>query len=175
MADTTQDLATPELRPFTTFRFRIEIDFDSAGTTRQVCAAAFSECDGLEMTIEPKTIREGGRNTGPVHLIGPVSYGQLTLKRGMTENFDLWTWFERVAAEGGGGYRTAAEVLLLSSDITATEPDARFRLEGCLPVKLRAPSLNAREGLVAIEEMQIAYESLVLRPRTQPTITATIR
>jgi phage tail-like protein len=118
------------------------------------------------MTIEPKTIREGGRNTAPVHLIGPVSYGQLTLRRGMTDNFDLWDWFERVAAEGGGGYRTAADVLVLPSDVAATEPDAHFRLEGCLPVRLRAPSLNAREGMVAIEEMQVAYESLSLRPRS---------
>lgn len=175
MADPTRDLASPELRPFTTFRFRIEIDVDLPGGPRQLCAAAFSECDGLEMTIEPKTIREGGRNTGPVHLIGPVSYGQLTLKRGMTENFDLWDWFERVAAEGGGGYRTGAEVLILPSDISDTAPDASFRLEGCLPVKLRAPSLNAREGQVAIEEMQIVYESLTLRPRIKPPSGQTAR
>jgi phage tail-like protein len=175
MSDPTRDLATPELRPFTAFRFRIEIESGTPGGTRQLCAAAFAECDGLEMTIEPKTIREGGRNTGPVHLIGPVSYGQLTLRRGMTENFDLWDWFERVASEGGGGYRTAADVLMLASDITVTEPDAHFRLEGCLPVKLKAPSLNAREGVVAIEEMQVAYESLMLRPRSGPPSVPGIR
>ena len=32
--------------------------------------------------MEPKTIREGGNNTTMVHFVGPVSYGQLTLKRG---------------------------------------------------------------------------------------------
>jgi hypothetical protein len=40
---------------------------------------------------------------------------------------------------------------------------AVFQLTGCLPVKLKAPALNAKEGLVAIEEIQIAYESLTLK------------
>jgi hypothetical protein len=35
-----------------------------------------------------------------------------------------------------------------------------FVLSDCLPVKLRAPALNAKDGLLAIEEMQIAYASL---------------
>ena len=37
---------------------------------------------------------------------------------------------------------------------------ARFVLERCIPVKLKAPTLNAKDGTVAIEELQIAYESL---------------
>ena len=40
---------------------------------------------------------------------------------------------------------------------------ARFVLTRCLPIKLKAPSLNAKDGMVAIEEMQIAYESLSIR------------
>jgi hypothetical protein len=41
---------------------------------------------------------------------------------------------------------------------------ARFVLSRCLPAKLKAPSLNAREGGVAIEELQLAYEALELKP-----------
>ena len=36
----------------------------------------------------------------------------------------------------------------------------RFFLERCLPLKLKAPPLNAKEGVVAIEELQLAYEWL---------------
>jgi hypothetical protein len=43
---------------------------------------------------------------------------------------------------------------------TTSSVDARFTLAGCLPVKLRAPSLNASDGGVAIEELQIAYERM---------------
>jgi phage tail-like protein len=144
--------------PFTAFNFLVEISVP--GVSNHICSAGFSECDGLEMTLEPKTIREGGRNWGPVHMAGPVSYGQLTLKRGMTANNDLWKWFNTLAGPGGRGIRATADIVMLSSDHTAQQ--ARFRLEGCLPVKLKAPALNARDGLLAIEEMQIAYERLNL-------------
>ncbi len=89
------------VRPFTAFNFVVLIDLSKVeGVKTLACNAAFSECDGLEMTLEPKTIREGGRNTGPVHLAGPISYGQLSLKRGMTQGFDLWKWFDKVAGPG---------------------------------------------------------------------------
>ena len=42
------------------FNFSIEITPD--GASAPLCGASFSECDGLEMTIEAKTIREGGNN-----------------------------------------------------------------------------------------------------------------
>jgi phage tail-like protein len=150
-------------RPFTTFNFSIEIKVD--GVSDAIGGASFSECDGLEMTIEPKTIREGGRNSGPVHMTGMVSYGQLTLKRGMTTNGDLWSWFERVATPEFAGVRASAHVVMMASDGKAEH--ARFLLTGCLPVKLKAPALSARDGLVGIEEMQIAYESLSVQ-RAEP-------
>ena len=160
MSEIPNELQNPAIPPFTSFNFLVEVKVE--GVSEKICAAAFSECDGLEMTIEPKTIREGGRNTGPVHMAGPVSYGQLTLKRGMTANFNLWSWFDRVTSAGGWGLRAIAEVVMLASD--GTTEQAKFVLTGCLPVKLKAPALNAKDGLLAIEEMQIAYESLRLQP-----------
>lgn len=142
--------------PFTAFNFLVEIQVPDVG--EKLCHAAFSECQGLEMSVEPKTIQEGGRNSGPVHLAGPVSYSQLTLKRGMTANVDLWRWFERVGG-GEGGLRATAEVVMLAGDRTE---QLRFQLEGCLPIKLGGPRLSAQDGQLAIEEMQIAYESMTL-------------
>jgi phage tail-like protein len=149
-------MADPVARPFTAFNFLVEISVPGMDGT--LAHAAFSECDGLELTMESKTIREGGRNSGPVHLAGPVAYGQLTLKRGMTAGTDLWRWFERAAGPGGGGVRGTAEIVSLASD-AATE-QFRIRLGGCLPVKLKASPFNAKDGQIAVEEMQVAYESL---------------
>jgi phage tail-like protein len=146
-------------RPFTTFNFRVELTQE--GSNNLICNAAFSECDGLEMTMTPKTIREGGNNNMPIHLIGPVSYGQLTLKRGMTDTLDLWNWFENVLKKGQWGQRASGTIVILSSDSTTEQ--ARFELHGCMPVKLKAPALNAKEGLLAIEEMQIAYEMMSIK------------
>jgi phage tail-like protein len=147
-------------RPFTAFNFLVELTIPSSN--QLICSASFAECDGLEMNMEPKTIQEGGNNGRQIHLIGPVTYGHLSLKRGMTPNMDLWNWFEQVLAPGGGGIRATGEVVMLTSDETRSV-QARFILTGCLPLKLKAPALNAKDGAVAIEEMQIAYEMLSIQ------------
>jgi phage tail-like protein len=143
--------------PFTAFRFAVEISVDPVSS--QVCSAAFAECDGLEMTMEAKTVREGGNNGQIIRMAGPVSYSQLTLKRGMTANFDLWDWFD--AAVLDPGLRASAEVVLFSPD--GQTERARFLLSRCLPTKLKGPALNAKDGMVAIEEFQLVYESLQLK------------
>jgi phage tail-like protein len=180
-------LLDPSTRPFTAFNFIVEIRVD--GVSPNVCGGAFAECDGLEMTLEPRTIREGGRNYGPVHLVGGVSYGQLILKRGMTPNLDLWNWFDQMVGPGGSGgvlgglgvaasvsigpsgigtsagtntptgaLRATAEIVMLAAD--GITEQVHFTLTGCLPVKLKAPALNAKDGMIAIEEMALVYESM---------------
>jgi phage tail-like protein len=148
----------PEALPFTTFNFRVNLELPGTGL---LCRAAFADCDGLEMTMAAKTIREGGNNGRPIHLAGPISYGQLTLKRGMTPDFALWRWFDRSQRERS--LRASGEVHMLTP---AGEPDGeatvKFSLGNCLPVKIKAPALSAKDGLIAIEEMQIAYETLTL-------------
>jgi phage tail-like protein len=147
-----------EAQPFTSFNFAVEIQVNDA--LPKVCNAAFSECDGLEMSMEVKTIREGGNNGAQIRLTGPVSYGLLTLKRGMTATFDLWDWFNTMLRPGNTGLRADAEVVLFAPDRSER---ARFVLRRCVPVKLKAPGLNAKDGLLAIEEFQLAYESLTLK------------
>lgn len=151
--------------PFAAFNFHVELQLADAGAlglANPLCNAAFAECDGLEMTMEPKTVREGGANTRLRHLPGPVSYGTLTLKRGMTTDLALWTWFAGAAGNAHRGRLAQGAVLLRNATGDATM--LRFRLSDCLPVKIKAPALNAAAGLVAVEEMQIAYGALALEP-----------
>jgi phage tail-like protein len=145
----------PSMIPFTAFNFLVEI---YVGPT-VLCSATFSECEGLEMTLETKTIREGGNNGGPIHLMGPVSFGQLTLRRGMSTDTGIWDWFELIQQQGVGGVRAFGIIAMLDSDRESI--NALYFLTGCLPVKIKAPALNAKDGLIAVEEIQIAYESLV--------------
>ncbi len=142
--------------PFMAFNFAVEIKVE--GVAMQICDAAFAECDGLEMTMDVKTIREGGNNGKQIRLTGAMNYASLTLKRGMTETFDLWKWIELV--QTNPETRADAEVVVFSPD---KKVRAKFLLSRCLPVKLKAPPLNASAGGVAIEELQLAYESLTLK------------
>ena len=143
--------------PFTTFNFRVQLNVP--GLANPLCDAEFAECDGLEMTMEPKTVREGGNNTKQIHLVGPVSYGNLTLKRGMTSSLDLWQWFAMSSGSEGRGTTASGVILMGDSAKGAQSAKVRFKLFDCLPVKIKAPALNAKEGILAIEEMQIAYGS----------------
>jgi phage tail-like protein len=144
--------------PFIAFNFSVEIKRDGESAT--LAYAAFSECDGLEISMEVKTIREGGNNRRQIRLPGPLAYGQLTLKRGMTSNFDLWKWVNDSVDDPT--LRADVAVVMLAQD--GETEQARFVLTRCLPLKLKAPALNAKDGVVAIEEFQLAYESLSLKP-----------
>lgn len=151
-----------ETRPVTAFNFKVSIKVGK--DQKSLCDMAFSECNGLEMSMSPKTIREGGNNRRMIHLPGPVSYGQLSLKRGVTADLGLWTWFER--SQRKRELRATADVVMLGSDRNP-KPTLHFHLTGCLPIKLRAPTLNAKDGQIAIEEVQIAYETLSI-PKAVP-------
>lgn len=149
-----------QFTPFTTFNFEVIFTLDD----EKLCGAAFAECDGLEMTMEPKTYQEGGNNLAQIHLVGPVTYSQLTLKRGLTRSLDLWQWFDRVL-QGEHDLRVNGLIVMYDSRGVSEDRDddhavATFYLSRCLPVKIKAPGLNAAEGGVAIEEMQVAYERL---------------
>lgn len=149
--------------PFTAFNFAVEIEVPYLNP--KLCSAAFAECDGLEMSMEVKTIREGGNNGQQIKLLGPYTFGTLTLKRGMTANFDLWDWFgavlEAPPARLREDLRGNTKVVLLAPD--GETERTRFLLKRCLPIKLKAPALNGKDGNIAVEEFQMTYESLSLK------------
>ena len=154
--------------PFAAFNFAVEIVVP--GISELVCAGAFAECDGLEMTIDARALREGGNN-GVVHrLAGPAGYGQLTLKRGLTRNLDLWRWFSATIEQPS--LRGEGEVVLLAPD--GHSERARFLLSRLLPVKLKAPPLNAKDGILAVEELGLVYERLSLRDPSGAAISVGI-
>jgi phage tail-like protein len=156
---------TPEEYPLTTFRFDVTLKVNNSalGLTNKLCEGRFSEIDGLDMSNEVKTMREGGNNLNQIHLVGPVTYGQLTLKRGMTTNLELWKWFRAAAGGEQNGRGTVAQGVIVMKDAANVER-FRFKLTDCLPIKIKAPALNAKDGAVAIEEMQIAYSSFTIEP-----------
>ena len=97
------DLTDP---PFIPYRFRVDFKEvqpagadGTGGSERAVtlCAGAFSEVSGLEATMEPKVIRQGGQYDGELQRPGQITYATVILKRGITANRHLWQWFRLVA------------------------------------------------------------------------------
>lgn len=145
--------------------FRFDVSFAeyslAPGASRSplsICSGAFSECTGLDASMEPKVIREGGRNDGAIQRTGPVSYSTVILKRGMTSSFHLFRWFEQVA---GGAYSHRMDVTITVRN-SAGQPLMAWLLRSAFPIKYRAADLNAKNSEVSVEELHLAHEGLSL-------------
>ncbi|WP_058557766.1 phage tail protein [Thiohalocapsa sp. ML1] len=129
-----------------------------------LCGGQFSEVTGLEVTMTPKTITEGGRNWGALQRSGPTSFSAVTLKRGVTTINDLWAWFDVTTRGANYGYRLRGEISVLGNPRGGGEPAPvmTFKLTNVLPVKFKGPDLSATANQVAIEELQLVHEGLEL-------------
>ena len=163
-------MATSLDYPLPAFRFRVDFYVSTPkgqkkGEQKLLCRGAFSECSGLEATMEPKSIKVGGINYGQIQRAGRVSFATVILRRGLASNRDLWTWFDLVA-NGAYAYRLDAEVSLL--DFQPTEKPAvimTWKMRNALPTKFKTADFNARGGSeVAIEELHFVHEGLTHEP-----------
>jgi phage tail-like protein len=148
-------------RPFAAFRFQVSLTGSNlpAGLgPAPLCGGAFSEATGLEATMTPRTIREGGRNFGQIQRPGPTAFGTVSLKRGVTSQQDLWTWFNLITNQEGFGRTLNGKIDIYSGTSVAFT----WTLSNVLPVKFKAPDLSATATQVAIEELQLAFEHLQL-------------
>jgi phage tail-like protein len=163
------NLSENQLLPWHVFSFQVDFDMDpiADGDSSPVplCSGAFSECTGLEATMEPKVIKEGGRNYGVVQRSGPVTFATVVLKRGMTPTRDLYKWFEMVG-NGSYSYRLAATITIFDGSGKGL---LSWKLEKALPVKFKAADLNAKSTDVGIEELHLAHEGLSLLPAPKVT------
>lgn len=150
--------------------FRFHVDFLTASLQSQssseqvsVCHGAFSECTGLEATMEPKVIKQGGDNYGAPQRAGTIAFATVVLKRGMTTNQDLWKWFNAVTT---GGYSYRLTVIINVFDIKGHAVLA-WQLERAMPIKFKAADLNSKATEVGIEELHLVHEGLtVVAPTT---------
>ena len=155
-----------DLYPLHVFRFVVQFEGDpltndGAGGAVDLCSGAFSECTGLEATMEAKVIKEGGRNYGAAQRAGQVTFATVVLKRGMTTTRHLWRWFELVTSKGGYAYRLAATITMQN---TQGKPVVRWKLAKALPIKFKAAELNAKGTEIGIEELHLTHEGLSLDP-----------
>lgn len=158
------------LPPVHVFRFQVDFMEQLLGQEEKasdvvVCSGAFSECSGLEATMEPRVIKEGGRNWGVIQRTGKTSFATLVLKRGMTTTRDLWTWYEFV---GSGKYAHRLNVIITVFD-TAGNAVLAWKLAQALPIKFKAADLNAKGSDVAIEELHLAHEGLSMLKQQEMT------
>jgi phage tail-like protein len=136
-------------------------DGDSRQNNVRLCGGAFSEVSGIEATMEPKVIKEGGRNYGVVQRIGPVTFATVVLKRGISGVTDLYAWFDLVAS-GSYAKRLTATISWYGPKKNSGSPGPllQWRLMRALPTKFKTADFNATASTIGIEELHITHEGL---------------
>jgi phage tail-like protein len=136
--------------PFRAFNFVVEFDGLSMGSYSEVSGLT-SEGDSVdyrEGTDIPLTVRK---------LPGLRKYMNVTLKRGYTEDDQLWAWYRNIV--NGATDRRNGTIVLLDE---ARTPVLRWNIQNAWINKIEAPTLNASGNEVAIESVELVHEGLIL-------------
>lgn len=135
--------------PYAGFNFQVEID--------GITVAAFSECSGLSNNSDPIEYRAGSDDITVRKIPGLKKFANISLKRGITKNLELWNWRKTVL--DGVTQRKAGSIVLLNE---AREAALRWNFREGWPTKWDGPSLKAAGNEVAVETLEIAHEGLEL-------------
>ena len=122
-------------------------------------AGMFREVSGLDSetdVVEQKSVDSKGIPT--IRKVpGAHKWSNITLKRGVDSNLDLWKWREIVVQKGPAEARVDGFIELV--DYVGT-PIARWKFIQAWPIKYSGATLNASGTEVAVEEIQICHEGL---------------
>jgi phage tail-like protein len=135
--------------PYAQYNFILEIE----GTT----AAGFAEVGGLSMEQDVIEYREGGDSATMRKLPGLRKYGNISLKRGYTQNRELWDW--RKTTIDGATERKSGAIILRDE---AGEAAMRWEFREGWVSKYEGPALKATANEAAMESIEIAVEDVQL-------------
>lgn len=127
-------------RPCAGANFRVSFGAGDAGAA----GAGFSEIVFPTFTLDPADL--------------PAQ--TLVLRRGVTGQLDLYAWWNK-ARRGKAPQRRTVKVELLGEDFETVMLTWLFR--NALPVSLAYSPLNALEGGIVIETLELAFDRMEMR------------
>ena len=133
------------------YQFYLELD----GITE----ALFRECSGLStenQVIESYQSTKDGKQILKKYP-GPLKFGDISLKRGVTSEMNLWAWRKQVEEGKVEEARKNGSIVLYDQ---ANIEVARWNFVNGWPSKVTGPSLNASGNEIAVEELTIVHEGL---------------
>ena len=137
--------------PYRGYNFRLEIDNSSV--------AGFSECGGLTFDTDPVDYREGTDKRLTVRkLMGLRKFANISLKRGYTQNKELWNWYKNIL--NGQSDRRHGAIILQDEQANAV---LRWEWQDGWITKYEGPAFNAHTNDVTIEHIEIVVERVELQ------------
>lgn len=135
--------------PYRKFNFLVEID--------GIATAGFLTVEGIETLTDVIHYREGNENAALRKLPGLHKYANITLKRGVTANRELWAW-RKTVLDGQTNRKNGSIVVLDES----RQEVMRINFFNAWPCRWKVGSLDAMESEVLIEELDLVVEGLEL-------------
>ncbi|MDX1998906.1 MAG: phage tail protein [Thermoanaerobaculia bacterium] len=119
----------------------------------------FQECDGLDSETQVIEYRHGNSPIFyPIKMPGLGRVGNVTLRKGIFVNdAQFWDWYNEIKMNTIA--RRTVVVSLL--DETGT-PKRTWTLNNAWPTKITGTDLKSEGNEVAVESVEIAYETLVV-------------
>jgi phage tail-like protein len=134
--------------PYGAYNFKLMI-----GT---IAAGHFTECSGPQVTVDTVEYREAGLSQVVHHVPTITTYGEISLRQGLTRTTELWDWF--VATVNGEIRRMNVSIILLDS--RGTLPVVQWDLSDALPVRWLGANLRATAREVYVQEFGLRYEAI---------------
>jgi phage tail-like protein len=134
--------------PYRNFTFLVEID--------GIVQAGFSDCSGFGSSTDPIEYREGGENTTVRKLPGLTKHTNVTLKWGLTDSQELYTWYRDIVS--GKIERKNGSIIVL--DVDGLTEKVRWNFVQGWPTKWDGPDFSAKGNDVGIETLEIAHEGI---------------
>ncbi len=150
MADRTDPIESHGADPQGGFNFYVEID--GGGDIK----GRFSEVGGLKADVEEFEIKEGGLNSRTHKLPGRVTWGPITLKKGVGDENFFNEWWDKVV-NSPGDCRKNVTILLLDDKF---ETFRRWEIKNAWPKSWEGVALNARSAELAIETLTLNHEGV---------------
>ena len=119
----------------------------------------FTECSGLgseHEIIEHKVIDDKGKPFIE-KVPGRMKWQDITLKRGITDNTQIWEWRKLVEDGKVEQARTNGSITMVDQEL---KPIGRWNFERAWPTKVSGPALKSDSNEIGIEELVITHERL---------------
>ena len=119
----------------------------------------FTEVGGLEVTVAVEEIEEGGENSYVHKLPGRMTWPNITLKRGITQNDTLLAWLNRSSGEqfSANGNKLARSTAAITLIGPAGQRIRAWEFDGAFPIKWKGPDFAASSNDMAMEELEITH------------------
>lgn len=137
--------------PLVGFHFMLDVQGEVKGL--------FTEVGGLGSeteVVEHKVSRDGIDFVQKIP--GRLKWGDITLKRGITAEMDMWTWRAKVEKGDIVGSRKNGSIIMLDQTLS---PIAQWDFTNAWPSKLSGPQLQSDSNAFGVEELTLVHEGIV--------------